>query len=149
MQASLILEKNLKQETLLDLHVMDSACSDPISVSHLLEEEVKRIKKMGDQLINFLQAASLLSMVRQVPLQKDHPQTLLGAWETLWPLTFQSGVPWCNRSGCSLGSFSSVEQITNVIFAEKKIKPQKCIWRILLNLLVDFYILTVVTQGLV
>lgn len=68
MQGSLILEKNLKQETLLDLHVMDSACTGPISVSHLLEEEVKGIKKMGDQLINFLQAAGLLSMVGQVPL---------------------------------------------------------------------------------
>lgn len=127
MQGSLILEKNLKQEAQLDLHAMDSTCTDPTSVSHLLEEEVKRMKKMGDQLINFLQAASPLSMVGQVPLQKDQPQTLLGAWETLWPLTFQSGVPWCHSSGCSLGSFSSVDQITNVIFAEKKIKPQKFI----------------------
>ncbi|XP_006889792.1 PREDICTED: ferritin light chain-like [Elephantulus edwardii] len=55
MQAELALEKNLNQ-ALLDLHTMGSAHTDPhlcdFLENHLLDEEVKLLKKMGDHLAN-------------------------------------------------------------------------------------------------
>ncbi|XP_006889785.1 PREDICTED: ferritin light chain-like [Elephantulus edwardii] len=55
MQAELALEKNLNQ-ALLDLHAVGSAHTDPhlcdFLENHLLDEEVKLLKKMGDHLAN-------------------------------------------------------------------------------------------------
>ena len=53
MKAALALKKNLN-EALLDLHDLDSACTDPLLCDFLknyfLDEEVKLIKKMGNHL---------------------------------------------------------------------------------------------------
>nr|XP_044621744.1 ferritin light chain-like [Equus asinus] len=55
MKAAIVLEKSLNQ-ALLDLHALGSAHADPhlcdFLESHFLDEEVKLIKKMGDNLTN-------------------------------------------------------------------------------------------------
>ena len=54
-EAALLLEKKLKQ-ALLDLHALGSARANPhlcdFLEDHVLDEEVKLIKKMGDHLTN-------------------------------------------------------------------------------------------------
>nr|KAF6348544.1 hypothetical protein mMyoMyo1_005354 [Myotis myotis] len=55
MEAALALERNLNQ-ALLELQALGSTCADPhlcdFLENHLLDEEVKLIKKMGDHLTN-------------------------------------------------------------------------------------------------
>ncbi|XP_036030438.1 ferritin light chain-like [Onychomys torridus] len=61
MEAALALEKSLNQ-TLLDLHALASAHTDPhlcdFLENHFLDEEVKLIKKMGNHLTNLHRVAS-------------------------------------------------------------------------------------------
>ncbi|EHB01287.1 Ferritin light chain [Heterocephalus glaber] len=61
METALALEKNLNQ-ALLDLHALGGADADrhlcEFLVSHFLEEEVKIIRKMDDQLTNLRRLAS-------------------------------------------------------------------------------------------
>ncbi|ELK08760.1 Ferritin light chain [Pteropus alecto] len=60
MAAFWVMEKNLNQ-TLLDLHALGSAYTDPhlcdFLESHVLDEEMKLIKKMGDHLTNLCRLA--------------------------------------------------------------------------------------------
>ena len=60
MEAALLLEKNLNQ-ALLDLHGLASARRDPhicdFLENHVLHEEVKLIKKMGEHLTNLRRLA--------------------------------------------------------------------------------------------
>ena len=60
MEAALALEKNLNQ-ALLDLHSLGSARTDPhlcdFLENHVLDEEVKVIKKMGNHLTNLCRLA--------------------------------------------------------------------------------------------
>ena len=60
MEATLLIEKNLSQ-ALLDLHDLGSTHADPhvcdFLENHFLDEEVKLIKKMGDNLTNFCRVA--------------------------------------------------------------------------------------------
>ncbi|XP_036181374.1 ferritin light chain-like [Myotis myotis] len=76
MEAALALEKNLNQ-ALLKLHALGSAHEDPhlsnFLEKHFLDEEVKLIKKMGDQLTNLRRLAS-----SQAGL--DSPQAGLGEY---------------------------------------------------------------------
>ena len=60
MEATILMEKNLNQ-ALLDLHALGPTLSDPrlcdFLKSHFLDEEVKLIKKMGDQLTHLCRLA--------------------------------------------------------------------------------------------
>ena len=60
MEATLLIEKNLSQ-ALLNLHDLGSTHADPhicdFLENHFLDEEVKLIKKMGDNLTNFCRVA--------------------------------------------------------------------------------------------
>uniref|UniRef100_G1PZR2 Ferritin n=1 Tax=Myotis lucifugus TaxID=59463 RepID=G1PZR2_MYOLU len=83
MEAALDLEKNLNQ-ALLKLHALGSAHKDPhlsnFLEKHFLDEEVKLIKKMGDQLTNLRRLASSQAGLDSPQAGLDSPQAGLGEY---------------------------------------------------------------------
>ena len=82
-EAAILLEKNLNQ-ALLDPCALGSARADPLLrdflESHVLDEEVQLLRKMGDHLATLRRLwVPGLGWAGRVPLRKAHPQAQLEA----------------------------------------------------------------------